>query len=153
MNPSVKTLATIRERNPDTIFISLMRDGGNIFPKSIHKFFNYVFVDQDILGKIHEYFYELGHKQSSHSLNHAICDYHGQVYVNLKPDLSLCLALASEKYTNAEIASRMNRSKKSIDKYIEQLKKSFGAKSKTELIGFYQELAERSGSAHIDVPR
>jgi DNA-binding CsgD family transcriptional regulator len=124
----------IIKAHPQTKFIGLVIDSRlKLYDKLVSQF-THVFIDAEIEDKLNLLFYDaIGINKTRH-LDGLKIEQNKRKYLYLKPEYSRCLYLVYQLKTAAEIASLMNKSKRTIEKYIVALKEIFEVKRKQDLV-------------------
>jgi len=103
--------------------------------KEIHASFDYIFNDCEIEEKLANYFHSLfSNQQSNQQTKQELeLENYRKLYIHLNSNLSRCFLLATQGMTSKEIAFKMAKSERTIEKYIDALKKTFQINHKKEL--------------------
>jgi len=96
--------------------------------------FTHVFSDIEIEDKLNMFFHLEFKEQPQHELVNLQIQKNKRRYLYLRPEYSQCLYLIYQLKTAAEIAISMNKSKRTVEKYIVALKEIFEVKRKHDLI-------------------
>ena len=131
----------IRKRYPQIKTIALAPDSN--FPISSAQYgkFDFVFIDKEIDNKLNNYFYSLSsnNKLEPDPLNF---DVNARRYINLHTALSQCLFQIWSGKSTKQIGDLLNKSPKTIEKYVKALKSIFKVESKKELVEIYDQVSK-----------
>jgi len=136
-----KFLSIVKAQNPDIVIIGLTTDE-NVKPRGSEKtVFNYLFTDMEISEKLNVFFHNHFKKASSFENPEALeIEILNQKYIGLPSILAECLYLISIDKTAPQIASDLNKSTRTIEGYIIELRKKMGINSKEELAAAYSKI-------------
>ncbi len=123
----------IKQRFPAADVIGLMLGKNYKTLKGREKSFDYLFTDSEIEEKLNVYISQRFSKQVSFSDNFKI-EHLKRKYIHLHPLKSRCFSLILQGKTAAEIALEMNKSTRTIEKYIIYLRQYFSVDKKKDLI-------------------
>jgi DNA-binding CsgD family transcriptional regulator len=124
----------IIKANPQTKFIGLVIDSRLKLSEKLLSQFTHVFTDAEIEDKLNLLFSEAIGKSEIMQIDGLKIEQNKRKYLYLKPEYSRCLYLVYQYKTAAEIAVLMNKSKRTIEKYIDALKEIFEVKRKQDLV-------------------
>jgi hypothetical protein len=122
-----------KDIQPITIGLVIKREFKTL--KSVSPYFDFIFNDSEIEEKLNIYFMNL--LQVDNKMNDASrleIETNKRKYVQLNTKLSLCLVLISQNKTAKEISLELNKSERTIEKYITHLRHHFGVEKKKDLI-------------------
>ena len=119
---------------PQTKFIGLVINSNFKLSEKLLAKFTHVFLDAEIEDKLNLLFHDVMGPKKSLPLEGLKIEENKRKYLNLKPEFSKCLFLVYQLKTATEIALIMNKSKRTIEKYIDALKKVFEVKRKQDLV-------------------
>jgi hypothetical protein len=122
-----------KDSQPITIGLVIKREFKTL--KSVSPYFDFIFNDSEIEEKLNIYFMNL--LQVDNKMNDASrleIETNKRKYVQLNTKLSLCLVLISQNKTAKEISLELNKSERTIEKYITYLRHHFGVDKKKDLI-------------------
>ncbi len=126
-------VSKVKERNPSAQVIGLMLGKSYKTLKGREKFFDYIFTDSEIEDKLNLFIsHELKIKPESNK--NLEIESLKRKYIHLHPLKSLCFSLILQGKTAAEIALEMNKSVRTIEKYIIYLRQYFAVTKKKDLI-------------------
>ena len=128
----IKKIKT-KESQPVTIGLVIKREFNTL--KSVKPYFDFIFNDSEIEEKLNIYFMNL--LQADNNMNDASrleIETTKRKYVQLNTKLSYCLVLIAQNKTAKEISQQMNKSIRTIEKYITFLRDHFGVEKKKDLI-------------------
>jgi DNA-binding CsgD family transcriptional regulator len=128
----IKKIKT-KESQPVTIGLVIKREFKTL--KSVKPYFDFIFNDSEIEEKLNIYFMNL--LQADNNMNDASrleIETTKRKYVQLNTKLSYCLVLIAQNKTAKEISQQMNKSIRTIEKYITFLRDHFGVEKKKDLI-------------------
>ena len=128
----IKKIKT-KESQPVTIGLVIKREFKTL--KSVKPYFDFIFNDSEIEEKLNIYFMNL--LQADNNMNDASrleIETTKRKYVQLNTKLSYCLVLIAQNKTAKEISLQMNKSIRTIEKYITFLRDHFGVEKKKDLI-------------------
>ena len=126
-------LLFIRKRFPEIKIIGLVLGRDFSSQKGIEKSFDFVFRDTELELKLNAYFLETLPK-SNKPVSAVEMDLIKQRYIHLDPLKSRCLSLIYQRQSASQIALQLNKSVRTIEKYIIFLRQHFGVKRKKDLI-------------------
>jgi DNA-binding CsgD family transcriptional regulator len=128
----IKKIKT-KKSQPVTIGLVIKREFKTL--KSVKPYFDFIFNDSEIEEKLNIYFMNL--LQADDNMNNAgrlEIETTKRKYVQLNTKLSYCLVLIAQNKTAKEISLELNKSERTIEKYITQLRHHFGVEKKKDLI-------------------
>lgn len=136
-----EAIKKIINSNPRTKFIGLVIDNRLKLSDKLLALFSNVFIDYEIEDKLNILFSEaVGNQNLQKSA--LLIEKNKRKYLYLKPEYSRCFYLVYQRKTAAEIGQIMNKSKRTIEKYIDALKVIFEVKRKQDLIGVCAEIIQ-----------
>jgi hypothetical protein len=124
----------IIKAHPQTKFIGLVIDSRLKLSEKLLSQFTHVFTDAEIEDKLNLLFRDVLGTDKSNEVEGLKIEQNKRKYLYLKPEYSRCLYLVYQLKTAAEIALIMNKSKRTIEKYIVALKEIFEVKRKQDLV-------------------
>jgi hypothetical protein len=122
-----------KDNQPVTIGLVIKREFKTL--KSVRPYFDYIFNDSEIEEKLNIYFMNL--LQAEDKMNDSSrleIETNKRKYVQLNTKLSFCLVLIAQNKTAKEISLEMNKSIRTIEKYITYLRDYFEVDKKKDLI-------------------
>jgi hypothetical protein len=122
-----------KDIQPITIGLVIKREFKTL--KSVSPYFDFIFNDSEIEEKLNIYFMNL--LQVDNKMNDASrleIETNKRKYVQLNTKLSMCLVLIFQNKTAKEISLELNKSERTIEKYITHLRHHFGVDKKKDLI-------------------
>jgi DNA-binding NarL/FixJ family response regulator len=122
------------QAQPQTKFIGLVINSHLKLSEKLLAQFTHVFTDAEIEDKLNLLFHDVLVSDKSNEVEGLKIDQNKRKYLYLKPEYSKCLYLVYQHKTAAEIALNMNKSKRTIEKYIDTLKEIFEVKRKQDLV-------------------
>lgn len=122
------------QAQPQTKFIGLVINSHLKLSEKLLAQFTHVFTDAEIEDKLNLLFHDVLVSDKSNEVEGLKIDQNKRKYLYLKPEYSKCLYLVYQHKTAAEIALIMNKSKRTIEKYIDTLKEIFEVKRKQDLV-------------------
>ena len=128
----IKKIKT-KDSQPVTIGLIIKREFKTL--KSVRPYFDYIFNDSEIEEKLNIYFMNL--LQAEDKMNDSSrleIETNKRKYVQLNTKLSFCLVLIAQNKTAKEISLEMNKSIRTIEKYITYLRDYFEVDKKKDLI-------------------
>ena len=120
--------------NHQTKFIGLVINNHLKLSEKLLSQFTYVFTDAEIEDKLNLLFYDVIDNKENKQFDGLKIEQNKRKYLYLKPEYSRCLYLVYQHKTAAEIALLMNKSRRTIEKYIVALKTIFEVKRKQDLV-------------------
>jgi hypothetical protein len=117
-----------------TKFIGLVINSHLKLSEKLLAQFTYVFTDAEIEDKLNLMFHDVLDVEKINEVEGFKIERNKRKYLYLKPEYSRCLYLVYQHKTAAEIALLMNKSKRTIEKYIVALKEIFEVKRKKDLV-------------------
>jgi DNA-binding NarL/FixJ family response regulator len=124
----------IIKTHPQTKFIGLVINSHLKLSEKLLAKFTHVFMDAEIEDKLNLLFHDVLVQKKSLPLEGLKLEQNKRKYLYLKPEYSKCLFLVYQLKTAAEIALVMNKSKRTIEKYIVTLKQEFEVERKQDLV-------------------
>ena len=127
-------ISEIIKTHPQTKFIGLVIDSHLKLSEKLLSKFTHVFMDAEIEDKLNLLFHDVMGENKSLPLEGLKIEQNKRKYLYLKPEYSKCLFLVYQLKTAAEIAVVMNKSRRTIEKYIVTLKQEFEVERKQDLV-------------------
>jgi DNA-binding CsgD family transcriptional regulator len=124
----------IIKSHPQTKFIGLVINNHLKLSEKLLGQFTHVFIDAEIEDKLNLMFHDAIDQNEVLPIDGLKIEQNKRKYLYLKPEYSRCLYLVYQHKTAIEIATLMNKSKRTIEKYIIALKEIFEVKRKQDLV-------------------
>jgi hypothetical protein len=122
-----------KDIQPITIGLVIKREFKTL--KSVSPYFDFIFNDSEIEEKLNIYFMNLLQSEDKKNDSSRLeIETNKRKYVQLNTKLSMCLVLISQNKTAKEISLELNKSERTIEKYITHLRHHFGVDKKKDLI-------------------
>lgn len=122
-----------KDIQPITIGLVIKREFKTL--KSVSPYFDFIFNDSEIEEKLNIYFMNLLQTEDKKNDSSRLeIETNKRKYVQLNTKLSMCLVLISQNKTAKEISLEINKSERTIEKYITHLRHHFGVDKKKDLI-------------------